>query len=81
MTFTTSWTKGLTKEQSAEMKKEFVSAALLRKRLSEILDDKRDASRNASIQKAAYELPGWAFMQADAIGYERALKEIFDLLV
>lgn len=76
-----SWSKGLTKEQAEEMRKEFASSAILRKRLAEMLVDKRDISRTASIQKNAYELPGWAFMQADAIGYERALKEISDLLV
>jgi hypothetical protein len=76
----TVWTKGLTPEQTVELKKDFVGAVILRKRLQELLDEKARLSREASISKDAYTNPNWAYLQADARGYERALNEIVSLL-
>lgn len=76
----TSWTKGLTQEQTVELRKDFVGAAILRKRLQELLNEKANLSRDASISKDAYSNPNWAYLQADARGYERALSEVISLL-
>lgn len=75
-----SWTKGLTQEQATELRKDFVGAVILRQRLQKLLQDKIDASRNASMSKDAYESPNWAYLQADARGFERALSEVISLL-
>ena len=77
----TVWTSGLSPEQKQEMTSAFNSAGLLRERLSGILDDKIDTNRNTCVSKNSYENPNWAYLQADAVGYERAMKEIISLLM
>lgn len=74
------WTKGLTKEQTVEIRKDFVGAIILRKRLTTLLEEKEQSSRKSSVSKDSYENPNWAYLQADARGYERALNEIISLL-
>lgn len=73
-------TKGLTPEQTVELKKDFVGSAVLRKRLQVVLEEKSKSSRDASIAKDSYSNPNWAYLQADARGYERALNEIISLI-
>jgi hypothetical protein len=73
-------TKGLTPEQTIEFRKDFVGSVILRKRLQDVLQSKADASNNASLSKDGYQNPNWAYLQADARGYERALKEVISLI-
>lgn len=76
----TAWTKGLTPEQKTELKKDFVGSVILRKHLQTLLEEKANASRDASISKEGYQNPNWAYLQADARGYERAISEIISLI-
>lgn len=76
----TLWTKGLTPDQATAIKKDFVGAAILRERLQTLLNEKSKLSRDVSISKDAYINPNWAYLQADARGYERALNEVISLL-
>lgn len=74
------WTKGLAPERVTEVRKDFVGSVVLRKRLMELLEDKMRVSRESSISKDAYSNPNWAYLQADARGYERALNEVISLI-
>lgn len=76
----TSWTKGLTPEKQEEIKRDFNASALLRERLAVLAQEKIDASRKDSTLKEGYANPNWAYLQADARGYERALSEIISLI-
>lgn len=76
----TVWNKGLTVQGKDEMTREFQASAHLRKRLTEILLEKQNISYENATSKDAYTSPNWAFMQADARGYERALLEVVSLL-
>jgi len=76
----TVWKKGLTPEQQIELSKDFVGAAILKKRLKEILNERSESSYKTSLSKDGYNTPNWAYLQADARGYERALKEVISLL-
>lgn len=76
----TSWTKGLTPEKQEEIKREFKSSSLLRERLAVLVQDKIDASIKASRSKDEYANSNWAYLQADARGYERALSEVISLI-
>lgn len=76
----TAWKKGLTKERAEEVGKDFEASAILRNRLKELLEEKAKLSREGSISKDAYTNPNWAYLQADARGYERALSEILSLI-
>ena len=75
-----SLTKGLVGEHKEEMEREFKASSLLRKRLQTLLKEKIEVSHKDSLSKTGYEKPSWAFEQADARGYERALTEIISLL-
>lgn len=76
-----SWTKGLTPELEKEIRGDFKSSLLIRHRLKVLIEDKINVARDNSVAKSGYDIPNWPYKQADSIGYERALKEIIDLII
>jgi hypothetical protein len=76
----TSWIKGANEERVKELEREFRESKLFRSRLSEILQEKLRSKHTESRAKDGYNSPNWAYFQADAIGYERALGEIISIL-
>ncbi len=76
----TDWLKGLDAQQKIECKSEFVGAARLRERLTALLEAKAESKRIATRSGNAYDNPNWALLQADAIGYEKALYEVISLI-
>lgn len=78
----TIWTKGLkTAQQRTEVKQEFIKGAPLRERLKLLLEEKIDSKRREVRNSNTYESPSWALVQADAIGYEKALFEVISLII
>ena len=73
-------TAGLPDERSKEVSEEFKRSSLLRERLIDILRQKNETNRTNVRQKSSYESPSWAYIQADAIGYERAIYELINLI-
>lgn len=76
----TSWTKGLAEQQSNEIKESFQHSVTMRQRLSVLLEEKIASSAVNSRSKDNYALAGWPYLQADSVGYERALKEVISLI-
>lgn len=76
----TSLTSGLTKQQKEEMVSSFQASAALRARYISIAEGKIDSMQKERVSKDGYAEPNWAFKQADACGYERALREFISLL-
>ena len=71
--------KGLTKEETEELKKEYAKAVLLRGRFKDVLEDKLRVAREKLEAKAAYDSPNWSLTQADQIGYNRAINDLIKL--
>lgn len=76
----TSWTSGLDEQKAQEIRKDFKGSYHLRKRLDEIIMRKIKSSNDSVRSKDAYAISNWAYLQSDAIGYERALLEIISLI-
>ncbi len=76
----TSLTNGLNEELAANVEQEFRQSGLLRERLTILLRSKVDTVRIEARSKKTYENPSWAYFQADANGYERAIFELISLL-
>lgn len=76
----TSWTQGLKKESADAITASFQASGSLRERLTILLKKKEESNKQKMRSAANYEAPNWAFMQADAIGYERALNEVISLI-
>tara|TARA_R110000765_G_scaffold84660_3_gene163678 strand:+ start:420 stop:668 length:249 start_codon:yes stop_codon:yes gene_type:complete len=75
-----SWTKGLTIDDKKLMEGYFNGSLLLRDKLTKIVEDKI-LSRDRSLHSLAlYESPCWSHLQADGMGYERALREVLELI-
>lgn len=70
----------LSEEKKKIVRAEFKSSPALRDRLIEIATKKIEGVRTKARSEAAYELASWDKMQADSIGYERALTEIISIL-
>lgn len=76
----TSILAGLEGEEKKNVEGEYLSSPLLRKRLTELLLTKQRKAYEDRISKSSYDSPNWAALQADGIGYERAINEIIALL-
>lgn len=76
----TAITKGLTGQAKEEMVSSFKASAYLRKRVIDLMHEKIETARKEAISKDAYLSPSWAYLQADACGYQRAMQEIISLL-
>jgi len=74
----TTWTAGLEEQKKVDIKSAFKGSVVLRKRLIELCEAKTSSSFNTS--KDQYDTPNWTYLQADMVGYHRALKEICSLL-
>ena len=74
------WFDGLEEDQKKELKGDFISSQLVRKRLTKILKDKIETNRTAIRKKENYEVAHFPALVGDSIGYERALEEIISLL-
>lgn len=76
----TTWLKGLNDEQKQLLRQDFKGSISVRIRLQKILEDKKAHSGKDALRKDNYALSNWAYLQADSIGYERALNEVISLL-
>lgn len=76
----TIWTAGLNPVQSDELRRDFGASAVIRERLEVLLMDKIETRRRITRGPEQYDNPSWAYLQADAVGYERALIEIVSLI-
>ena len=74
------WFHHLPKDEQAEFKTRIVLAAPVLERLQELLNVKLVESTKENYKKTNYDSPSWAMMQADHIGYSRALNEILTFL-
>lgn len=75
------WLDGLDDDQKKNVRADFKSALILRKRLKEILEDKIDTKRVAVRKDTNYDKPSWDNYVADSLGYERAMSEVISLLI
>lgn len=73
-------TNGLAKDKAEEVRREFNASGILRDRLIDVLNVKKESLRSEARSKSSYDNPSWAFFQADANGYERAISEVISLL-
>lgn len=76
----TSLLKGLNEADKDEIKGLFTQAARLRAVYVRTLEEKLEASQSGRVSADGYDSPAWAFRQADASGYERAIREFISLL-
>lgn len=71
---------GLDPQVEKDMRGDFKSSLLIRKRMIEVLRMKIETHRSSSRKEVNYENASWAYKQADGVGYERALMEMISLL-
>lgn len=76
----TVWLDGLDDDQKKEIKGDFKSALILRKRMKKLLEDKIETKRTSIRKDTNYDKPNWENYVADGIGYERAINEIINLI-
>lgn len=76
----TSLKAGLNEEESKRIESSYLAGKFFIERLKLVLENKIKDSYESSIKKANYESPSWPYLQADRVGYERALKEVISLL-
>lgn len=74
------WKKGLSLEAKKAIELEFNASGLLRERLAILINEKIHSNNKKCKLEVSYESPNWALLQADNVGYERALLEVLSLL-
>lgn len=73
-------TTGLEAAEAKLVQAEYLSSPLLRKRLKTLLLKKQEAMRKKRLGDDNYASPNWVGLQADAVGYQRAIDEIIGLI-
>lgn len=78
----TAWTKGLKRgsQEAKDVEEAFASSAAIRRRLAEIIEIMYLEEMKNRLESNEYDSPAWAFKQADAVGYARALQRIKNIL-
>ena len=76
----TSLKAGLNEEENKRLEASYTAGRFFIERLKLVLNNKIKESYESSIKKANYDIPSWDRLQADGIGYQRALKEVLSLL-
>lgn len=66
------------KEDQEQFKKSVLGSKIVLDKLIQIVYTKAKIGEGST--STDYESPSWAYRQADKIGYQRALKEIIDIL-
>lgn len=74
------WTQGLEGQVKTDILQFYKESSVLRKRLQSMLTDIIDEKRAGSTLESHYDNPNWAFLQAHRHGYERALRDIIELI-
>lgn len=77
----TSWVQGVGKELTVDITQNFKESLVMRRRLCQLIDKKLQDSWVGSASSTSYDNPNWAYLQADARGYERAMREIISLIL
>lgn len=75
-----SWVKGLDETRTKDVRGDFLSSLVTRKRLIEILEEKINSAEITSFDREGYDVANWAYKQADLIGYKRALRDVINLI-
>lgn len=75
-----SWTQGQEPERVKDIRADFKSSTVTRKRLIEILEGKVESARTSSRNETKYDSPNWPYIQAGLIERERAYLEVISLL-
>lgn len=75
-----SWLKGLDPERVKDVRGDYLSSLVTRKRLIEICEERIKTADKTSLNKEGYDIANWALKQADLIGYKRAIEEIINLI-
>lgn len=74
------WTVGLDDQNTSDIRQLYKESSILRKRLQKMLTDLIEEKRKGQVLATHYDSPNWAYLQADRIGYERALRDVIDLI-
>lgn len=76
----TAWTKNLDVQNTKDITQLYKESLILRKRLNTILSELIEDKRRGAGLESKYDSPNWAYLQADRLGYERALRDIIALI-
>jgi hypothetical protein len=76
-----SWTQGLDEQAIKDVKGDFLSSLVTRKRLAVLLNKKIEEAETTALNKEGYDVSNWALKQADLIGYKRALSDVIKLIL
>lgn len=76
------WTKGIRKgsQEDKDIRSSYAEGFVLRKRMTQMLRDKIDLRMKSAMSNDAFDSPSWAFIQAESIGYAKAMNELINLL-
>ncbi len=74
------WKQGLEPQQQLDLESFYKDSKVIRGRLTAMLRDIIEEKRAASVASATYDNPNWAYLQADRVGYERAIRDVIELI-
>ncbi len=76
----TRWTMGLDEQNTKDIKQLYKEASRIRARLNQMLVDIMNEKRKGATLESLYDSPNWPYLQADRVGYERAIRDVIELI-
>ena len=77
----TCWTQGINKELAIDITQNYKESLVMRRQLVNILNSKIEQNRKEESSKSLFDNPNWALLQSNKMGYERALRDIIELIL
>jgi len=74
------WTNRLDEQNTKDIKQLYKESHRIRARLNQMLVDIIEEKRKGQTLESLYDSPSWAYIQADRNGYERALRDVIELI-
>lgn len=74
------WTNGLDEQNTKDIKQLYKESLRIRQRLNQMLVDIIEEKRKGQTLESHYDSPNWAYHQADRVGYERAIRDVIELI-
>lgn len=74
----TVWTSGKDGSEALDIESSFKSSTVLRKRLKELCE--KEINSAYQLDRSQYDSPNWQMLQADSVGYRRAMEKIISLI-
>lgn len=76
----TRWLKELDEQNTKDIVQLYKESRRIRERFKKMLNDILEEKNHGRTLESMYDSPSWAYIQADRNGYDRAIRDVIELI-